>query len=111
MEVEDMRGIPQRNGEFDGRVVELCIQAAVFSYPKRELGDDPAKFLEEALVKSRNFSHNGSVQGEGGRLLLPARVILRDELPVVPNIVSDTKNDDSSSSLTSPGKMSFSDPE
>ena len=77
MEVEDMGGIPLRKGNFSGRVVELCIQAAVFSYPKKELGEDVVKFMEEALVKSRNFSHTDSVQREGGTLLVPARVILR----------------------------------
>jgi hypothetical protein len=73
MVVENMRGIPQRNGNFEGRVVMLCVEAAVFSYPKRELGDDATKFMAEALVDSRNFSHTVNIQREGGRLMVPAR--------------------------------------
>lgn len=100
MEVENIGGIPQRNGNFDGRVIWLCVQAAVFSYPKRELGEDVTKFMAEALVQSRNFSHTGNVQREGGKLLVPARVILRDDQPAVRSSVSDTMSDDDTSGLS-----------
>jgi hypothetical protein len=100
MEVENMGGIPQRKGDFEGRVIVLCIQAAVFCYPKKELGDDVTKFMAEALVQSRNFSHTGNVQREGGRLLVPARVILRDEQPAVRSSVSDTMSEDDTSGLS-----------
>lgn len=100
MEVENIGGIPQRNGNFDGRVILICIQAAVFSYPKKELGDDVTRFMAEALVQSRNFSHAGNVQREGGKLLVPARVILRDDQPAVCCSFSDTMSEDDTSGLS-----------
>jgi hypothetical protein len=111
MDVEDMRGMPRRNGEFNDGVVELCIEAAVFAYPKSELGDNPDEFLEEALVKSKNFSYNGTSQREGGRLLIPARVILRDEQSIVCANVSDTMNDDGSTSSLTSDQISLEEPE
>jgi hypothetical protein len=100
MVVENMRGIPQRNGNFEGRVVMLCVEAAVFSYPKRELGDDATKFMAEALVDSRNLSHTVNIQREGGRLMVPARVILRDEQLVVRSSVGDAMSEESTSTLS-----------
>ncbi len=100
MEVENVGGIPQRSGNFEGRVILLCVQAAVFSFPKRKLGDDVTKFRAEALVQSRNFSHNGNIRREGGRLLVPARVILRDERLVVSSSVSDTVSEGGTSDLS-----------
>lgn len=100
MVAETMGGVPQRNGNFDGRVIDLCLDAAVFSRP-REVVDDVAKFMTDALVQSRNFSHDGNTERQGARLLVPAAVILRDEQPPPKSRVGDTMSeDDTSNSLS-----------
>jgi hypothetical protein len=101
MVAETMGGVPQRNGNFDGRVIELCLDAAVFSCPKVKLGSDVAKYMTEALVQSRNFSHDVNNKRPGLRLLVPAAVILRDEQPPPESRVSDTVSEHGSSSSVS----------
>lgn len=77
MVAERMEGTERYPDKPDGSTVDFCIEAAVFSYPKRKLGGDGPRFITDALVQTRNFSQAGNVQREGGKLLAKARVFLR----------------------------------
>lgn len=97
MAAENIEGNEKYLDKLGGGIVEVCLEAAVFSYPKRKLGGDGAEFITEALVRSRNFSHVGNVQREGGRLLVKARVLLRDRQPISRSNVRDSMSDDEGS--------------
>ncbi len=77
MTVESRDGLCLTTGNFKGRVVELCIEAAVFLCPKKELNDDVD--LIDASFDTRNFSRTGNDQMDDVKVLLPAVVILRVE--------------------------------
>jgi hypothetical protein len=78
MVAERMEGTERYRGKPDGCTVDVCIEAAVFSYPKTKVGGDGPRFIANALVQSRNFSQTANVQREGVKLLVKARVFLRD---------------------------------
>jgi hypothetical protein len=93
MVAESIEGTEQYRDNSDGRIVEVCLEAAVFSYPKRKLSGDGPKFITEALVQSRNFFHAGNVQRDGGRLLVKARVLLRDKENIPRSCVGDSMSE------------------
>jgi hypothetical protein len=93
MAAESIEGTEQHRDKSVGRIVEVCLEAAVFTYSKRKLGGDGPKFINEALVQSRNFSHAGNFQREGGRLLVKARVLLGDRQHTSRSIVNDSMSE------------------
>lgn len=77
MHAETMEGAPLPKGRsYNGRIIELCVDAAVFCSPKKLLNENAS--VAEATMHSSTFGpmdgHNMDV-----KLLLPAVVVLRAE--------------------------------
>jgi hypothetical protein len=76
MNVENVQEI-QLDGNFDGRVIQACLQPAVFSYTKAGIEQDAPNLIPKVIVSSKNFSRIDN-RRENGQLLVPAVVILKD---------------------------------
>jgi hypothetical protein len=76
MTVETMDGMVDGR-DYYGRTIELCIEAAVYSYQRRELQDYAP--ISEALVSSRNFVRREASQRLRMKPIVKAVVILKDE--------------------------------
>jgi len=57
MEVETIQGQPDPMGKHEGRVVEICVEGALFAHQRKELQDDT--LVEDALVPLNNFVRIG----------------------------------------------------
>jgi hypothetical protein len=78
MTVETMQGgPPPAEDSHEGATIELCIEAALFSFPKKELSDDSS--VPEALVQSKNFACVGGNRCGDAKPLLKAVVVLQTE--------------------------------
>lgn len=77
MDVETRDGIHCRTGSFEGRSVELCIQAAVYSYPRKELSSNAS--VAEAVIPVRNFVATTEGERANFRPFVKGVVILFDE--------------------------------
>jgi hypothetical protein len=77
MTVETMQGGPPAEDSHDGATIELCIEAALFSFPKTELSDDSS--VSEALVQSKNFACKGDNRLRDAKPLVKAVVVLQTE--------------------------------
>ena len=103
MVVENVDEIPL-SGSFEGRIIQACLQAAVFSYPKENIDDDTPNSITRSVVNSKTFFRSGNRQVKG-TLLVPAVVILRDEQPICLTGLDDagpqSDNESDSSTLTS----------
>jgi hypothetical protein len=103
MTAENVDEIPL-SGSFEGRIIQACLQAAVFSYPKENIDDDASNSITEAIASSKTFSRSDNRQGKG-RLLVPAVVILGDEQPLCLTGLDDSalqnNTESDSSTLTS----------
>jgi hypothetical protein len=76
MTVETMDGMVDGR-DHHGRRIELCVEAAVYSYQRRELQDCAP--ISEAIVSSRNFVRREASQRVGVKPIVKAVVILKDE--------------------------------
>jgi hypothetical protein len=94
MVAENAQGAEQYRDKPGHGSIDLCIEGAVFSYPKRKLGGDGASFINDALVQSRNFSQARAVQREGGKLLVKARVFLSHSQHAPPSSIGDSVSND-----------------
>jgi hypothetical protein len=61
---------------YEGRLIDLCIEAAVFAHPRQELSEDSS--IAEAIVSSNNFVRNGKKDRVGIEPTVKAVVILSD---------------------------------
>lgn len=76
MTVETMDGMIDGR-DHHGRRIELCIEAAVYSYQRRELQDCAP--ISEAIVSSRNFVRREASQRLRVKPIVKAVVILKGE--------------------------------
>jgi hypothetical protein len=76
MDVETKDGVRCRTGNFEGKVVELCIQAAVYASPRKELSRDSS--IAEAVIPTRNFVARTERQRADLRPFFKGVVILAD---------------------------------
>ena len=76
MTVETMDGMIDGR-DHHGRRIELCIEAAVYSYQRRELQDCAP--ISEAIVSSRNFVRRETSERLRVKPIVKAIVILKDE--------------------------------
>ena len=76
MTVETMEGMPDTVGNHQGRIVRLCIEAAVYSYPRREISDDAS--VAESIVTTRNFTRKTDRERATTKPLVKAVVVLTD---------------------------------
>jgi hypothetical protein len=79
MTVETEGGMLDVYGSHDGRNVQICVEAAVFSYPRKELHVNAP--ICESIIPSQNFVRkNGKWRANSQTLLVKAVVILSDEI-------------------------------
>ena len=76
MDVETKDGIRCRTSNFEGRIVELCIQAAVYSYQRKELSSNSS--VAEAVIPMRNFVARTERERADVRPFVKGVVILAD---------------------------------
>jgi len=74
MEVETVQGQPDPMGKHEGRVVEICVEGAVFAHQRKGLQDDT--LVEDALVPLNNFVTVGEGERIGRVPLVKAVVVL-----------------------------------
>lgn len=78
MTVETEGGMPDVYGSHDGRNVQLCVEAAVFSYSRKGLHVNAP--ITESIIPSQNFVRKDQ-KGRGiMRPLVKAVVILSDDI-------------------------------
>jgi hypothetical protein len=76
MEVETSNGMKVAVKNYDGRVVGLCLEAAVFAHPRRKLLEDSS--IAEAIVTSKNFLSKNKKERVGIEPAVKAVVILSE---------------------------------
>jgi hypothetical protein len=76
MTVETMDGMIDPE-DHHGRRIELCIEAAIYLYSRRDLQDSAT--ISEAMVTSRNFVRKEASQRIGVTPIVKAVVVLKDE--------------------------------
>ena len=77
MDVETMEGMQDLRKDHTGRVVRLCIEAAVFAYPRKVPSIETS--ISDALVPRKNFVEKTARERAEMRPLVKAVVILSDE--------------------------------
>ena len=77
MVVETMEGMQDSRKNHTGRVVRLCIEAAVFAYPRKPPSIETS--ILDALIPRKNFVEKTARERAGTSPLVKAVVILSDE--------------------------------
>lgn len=77
MEVETVSCAKDMSGNHEGRVVQLCLEAAIFAHGRRPLSEDAS--AAEAVISSRNFVSKERNQRVGIEPAVKAVVILSGE--------------------------------
>ena len=77
MTVESIEGMIDLK-EHGDCTIQLCVEAAVFMYARKDLGDSVP--VSEALATSRNFVRKEASQRKGMTPIVKAVVVLKDEL-------------------------------
>lgn len=76
MDVETMEGAKDRINNHEGRVVRICIQAALFAYPRDDLSDEAS--VSESIVSTQNFVGINKGKRKRAAPRVKAVVVLRD---------------------------------
>jgi hypothetical protein len=77
MVVETMEGMQDSRKNHTGQVVRLCIEAAVFAYPRKPPSIETS--ILDALIPRKNFVEKTARERAGTSPLVKAVVILSDE--------------------------------
>jgi hypothetical protein len=80
MEVETTACVKDTAGNHEGRVVQLCLEAAVFAHGRKPLSEDSS--AAEAVISSRNFVQKERKDRVGIEPAVKAVVILSEKSPV-----------------------------
>lgn len=76
MSVETMEGMQCNQGKFDGRVVQICVQAAVYVHPRKVLSSKSS--VADAVIPMRNFVKKTERERATVRPLVKAVAVLAD---------------------------------
>lgn len=77
MDVETMEGMRDPRNNHTRQVVRLCIEAAVFAYPRKAPSIETS--ISDALIPTKNFVEKTASERVGMKPLVKAVVILSDE--------------------------------